>query len=415
MTYVEDILRNLSQINKRRQDFLLHLFTLMLALPARMTFRNMSRYSPYCERSFARHFTRSFDWSGFNRALSLPMLGPEIILATDCTFVPKSGKHTYGLDHFFNGRTGRTERGLELSVLALIDAQTKQAYTLSAQQTPPRKQDQHADEAPSEQGRTAFYLSQVEHLAEDLPERVRYVVGDGYYAKKAYLDGVCALGLHVITKLRSDAHLRHLYRGPRRKGPGRPRQYAGKVDLQDVNALDYVGELEPGLHLYTAVVNSPHFKRNLRLAYLLDRRRESTGGKARGKVRYALLCSTETSLSAREVVRLYRLRFQIEFIFRDAKQYTGLTEAQTRSQARLHFHFNASLSALNVARRQSAESAGEASKQAGCPVFSMASIKRRGYNMLYLDRIISELDLEAERVLIHPAYERLCNYGAIAA
>jgi len=45
----------------------------------------------------------------------------------------------------------------------------------------------------------------------------------------------------------------------------------------------------------------------------------------------------------------------------------------------------------------------------------MASVKRRGYNRLFLDRIIRYLDLEAETVLMHPAYDRLCAYGAIAA
>jgi hypothetical protein len=173
------------------------------------------------------------------------------------------------------------------------------------------------------------------------------------------------------------------------------------VDLHDVSRLDYVGEIEPGIELYSALVNSPHFKRNLRLAYLLDRRKP-------GKVRYAVLFSTDTDLDARELVRLYRLRFQVEFIFRDAKQYTGLSDCQARSQARLAFHFNASLAALNVARLAARSGSSPA-------VFSMASVKRRGYNRLFLDRIIRYLDLEAEVVLMHPAYEGLCTYGAIAA
>jgi hypothetical protein len=102
------------------------------------------------------------------------------------------------------------------------------------------------------------------------------------------------------------------------------------------------------------------------------------------------------------------LRFQIEFIFRDAKQYTGLCQGQARSQARVGFHFNASLAALNLARVE-AHTGGVAQ------VFSMASVKRRCYNRMFLHRIIRYLDLEAEQVLIHPAYEGLCAYGAIAA
>jgi len=46
----------------------------------------------------------------------------------------------------------------------------------------------------------------------------------------------------------------------------------------------------------------------------------------------------------------YSQRWGIEFLFRDAKQFTGLCNAQTRDAQRLDFHFNASLTALNLAK-----------------------------------------------------------------
>ncbi len=399
MTRVETILRKIPRTSKWQCDFIAALLTLILALPGRMTFRNMSRYSPYHERTFARHFNKAFDWTGFNKALLEPLSHDPMLIVTDCTFIKKSGQSTYGLDLFWNGAVSRNEPGLELSVIGLIDQQRRQGYTLSARQTPPHSE--LTVETSRGQGRTAFYLEQLEETAPYLPQGARYVAADGYYAKKTYLDGVVGLGLHLISKLRCDANLRYLFCGPSPKRSGRRRQYAGKVDLQDVGRFDYVGEVESGIALYTAVVNSPHFKRNLRLAYLLDRRKP-------GKVRYSVLFSTDLTLDAGELVRLYRLRFQVEFIFRDAKQYTGLRDCQARSQARLAFHFNASLTALNLARLAAPSGSSAA-------VFSMASVKRRGYNRLFLGRIIGYLDLEAEMVLKHPAYERLCNYGAIAA
>ncbi len=399
MTYVETILRKIPGTSKWQRDFIALVLTLILALPGRMTFRNMSRYSNRHERTFARQFAKSFDWVSFNQALLEPVLDAPVLIVTDCSFITKSGKKTYGLDLFWKGSGARTERGLELSVIALIDQQRRDAYTISARQTPPRT-DLASGESVVE-GRTAFYLRQLEQIAPQLPDQARYVAADGYYAKKTYLDGVCELDLHLISKLRCDANLRYLYRGPHQKRPGPRRQYDGKVDLKDVSRFEYLGEIEPGIELYTALVNSPHFKRNLRLAYLLDRRKP-------GKVRYAVLFSTDTDLDAWELVRLYRLRFQVEFIFRDGKQYTGLSDCQARSEARLAFHFNASLTALNVARLAERSESSPA-------VFSMASVKRRGYNRLFLERIIRYLDLEAEMVLIHPAYEPLCNYGAIAA
>ena len=48
----------------------------------------------------------------------------------------------------------------------------------------------------------------------------------------------------------------------------------------------------------------------------------------------------------------YRARFQIEFLFRDAKQFTGLCDCQARDQARLDFHFYASLTTLNLAKAE---------------------------------------------------------------
>ena len=114
---------------------------------------------------------------------------------------------------------------------------------------------------------------------------------------------------------------------------------------------------------------------------------------------------TDVDLDAWTIIAYYRLRFGIEFIFRDAKQYTGLTHCQSRQRQRLRFHFNASLTALNIARIEQAEA----------KVFSIASRKRLGYNEMFLDRIIANLDLEPELVLNHPAYDQLRSYGAIAA
>jgi hypothetical protein len=100
-----------------------------------------------------------------------------------------------------------------------------------------------------------------------LPEQIRYLVTDGYYSKKKYIDGVVSLRWHQIGKLRHDANLRWLYDGeqPRR---GRKRLYDGKVKFDDLSRFEAVGELN-GLQVYTAVVNRAHFKRNLRLVYLL--------------------------------------------------------------------------------------------------------------------------------------------------
>jgi hypothetical protein len=50
---------------------------------------------------------------------------------------------------------------------------------------------------------------------------LRYVITNGAYSKQKFVAGVRALELHQMGKLRADAHLRYLYQGPKRPGPGR--------------------------------------------------------------------------------------------------------------------------------------------------------------------------------------------------
>ena len=53
------------------------------------------------------------------------MKSVERIVAFDPTFIPKSGKQTYGLDYFWNGCHSRAEKGLEISSVAIVDIQQK--------------------------------------------------------------------------------------------------------------------------------------------------------------------------------------------------------------------------------------------------------------------------------------------------
>ena len=60
--------------------------------------------------------------------------------------------------------------------------------------------------------------------------------------------------------------------------------------------------------------------------------------------------STDTEQSAEEIVHAYRCRFQQEFIFRDAKQFSGLEEGQARDWLKIDFHLNASMTVVNLAK-----------------------------------------------------------------
>ncbi len=91
--------------------------------------------------------------------------------------------------------------------------------------------------------------------------------------------------------------------------------------------------------------------------------------------RYVVLFSTAVDLDPLKLYRYYKARFQIEFLFRDAKQFAGLSDCQARSKAKLDFHFNASLSAVTFAKLKARHQSGH-----GDQAFSMASLKWRAFN-----------------------------------
>ena len=405
MTIVHDILKQMPGLGQPQRKFLATLFVTILVLRGRVNFRNLSRYCDYAERTIARQFREPFDWPDFHQRVLMTALDPHsaLISAHDASFIPKSGKQTFGLGHFFNGCASRAERGLEISTLAVVDVTRRCAFTLAAAQTPPGEE---AATAEPEETRVDFYKQQLRAHRHRLPPGVKYHCVDGYYAKKKYIDEVVSLDLHAITKLRSDADCVFLYTGPHPKRRGARRKYAGKVNFQDLSCFEDLGtrEDEPHLHLYTAVVWHKTLKRRLRLVVLLNR-------KDPAKPRFIVLGSTDPELNGHKLIDLYAARFQIEFLFRDSKQFTGLLDCQARAAAALDFHFNASLATLNLVR---AEDLGMQQGQEP-HVFSMASWKQCQFNERLLDLFMENLALDPTWVKNHACYEKLRAYGAIAA
>jgi IS4 transposase len=407
MTIVDDILKQMPAGSQPQRKFLATLFATILMLRGRINFRNLSRYCDYSERTIARQFQVSLAWPDFHQRVMTEALDPrsDLISAQDASFIPKSGKQTFGLGYFFNGCANRAERGLEISTLAVVDVTRRCAFTLAVAQTPPG-----ADETTSEQEaaetRIDFYKQQLRDQRPRLPERVKYHCVDGYFAKKKYIDEVVALKLHPITKLRSDANCLFLYTGPHPKRRGPKRKYDGKVNFQDLGRFADLGTLEKRahVHLYTALVCHVSLKRKLRVVVLVNR-------KDPAKPRYIVLASTDLAVEGRKLVEYYVARFQIEFLFRDSKQFTGLADCQARTEAALDFHFNAALATLNLVRAKELLAAPPQTPQ----VFSMASCKQRYFNERLLDLFIESLALDPTWVKNHSGYDKLRTYGAIAA
>ena len=207
----------------------------------------------------------------------------EQIAAIDCSFIGKSGKQTWGIDNFYNGSISKSQKGWEISVIAVVDVSAHQGYTLSVKQTATtdrqtiplaqpiakkkRKKKKRKSKSKSKSKATAKtapviservkgYLEQLKTARVNLPTAVKYLTADSFYSKKSVVDGVIELDLHLISKLRIDkegvwgklppahfrADLRYCYTGEQ-KPKGAPRKYDGKVDLSDLSRLDVSGKL----------------------------------------------------------------------------------------------------------------------------------------------------------------------------
>ena len=161
MTIVTNILKQMPAVSQPQRKFLAVLFATILALRGRVTGRNLSRYCQYSERTMARQFRATFDWPDFHQRVMTEALDPrsELVSAQDASFIPKSGKYTFGLGHFFNGCASRAERGLEISTMAVVDVTRRCAFTLAVAQTPPGKG--KATPQPAEETRIDFYKQQL--------------------------------------------------------------------------------------------------------------------------------------------------------------------------------------------------------------------------------------------------------------
>ncbi len=229
------------------------------------------------------------------------------------------------------------------------------------------------------------------------------IVADAYFSKESFVTGVKELGFNIISRFRDDVNLKYLYRGPKVRKRGRPQKFAGKVDLKhlDMNIFKEEYSVDDKLvyKLYTAEVWAVSLGREVRVVIVdyLDTDKKTQARK--------VFFSTDLTLSARDIFDIYRTRFQLEFVFRDAKQFTGLTHCQARNKEALAFAFNASLSSVNVARAYA--------RQQGHNL-SVGSTKTLLHNAAIVDRFIAMSAKHANLRLNSTDFKELLFYGVRA-
>ncbi len=382
-------------ISQPMRKFLVHLVQVLLSGKGRYNFTNLSRWSQLSERTFQRNYDKTFNFRHFNELLIDLFLGSTPLIAvSDCSYIPKSGKKTYGLDRYWSGCSQRVLKGLELSTLALVSVKSGLALTLSADQTPAGLKE--------ETNLLVFYLQQLVSCSAYLLKKTKYWVVDGFYAKEQAWNQVAQLGLFMITKLRGDANMNYIYQGEQKRR-GRKRKNGGKVNWkgdQVVNRFNQHGTTQEGWHLYSKVVWSVQWKRKIKIVMVTTQTKQGQKG-------YFLLGCSDLELSADTIVAYYRLRFAIEFLFRNAKQHLGLNHCQSTKEKRLAFHFQAVMMTLNLCLLEN--------RLKDKTIFSLQDIKTDYFNVHWLQTIVSNLDLNAELIEMHPNYPKLLRMGKMAA
>lgn len=172
-------------------------------MPRRINFLNMARFSALSEQTFRLQFKKDFDFLDLFISMLSGKKKKEMLLVFDPSFICKSGKHTYGLARYWNGKSQRAEKGLEIGCLGTIDVADATAYHLLAKQT-------SADKTES---RMSQYVSIIRDASAKLLKISRYVVVDGYFMKSTYIEPIKKEGFKVITKMRSDGNQKEVYKG----------------------------------------------------------------------------------------------------------------------------------------------------------------------------------------------------------
>ena len=176
---------------------------------------------------------------------------------------------------------------------------------------------------------------------------------------------------------------------------GRPRIKGEKIDfkkldLQRCEVLDIEGG-----RAYSVKAYSKAMKRNIKVVVHYAESGE-----------HKIYFSTDLEMSDKDIIEYYRTRFQIEFCFRDSKQFTGLNDCQARDLKKLDFAFNASPASVNIAKVM---------RQRYYPSLSIGLLKAYLSNTYMLKRIFSKSGMKPNRTFNAKLIKELFGIVAEAA
>lgn len=402
-TLVSAILVKMSNIGKWQHQFIVHLIPLLMSIRGRINFMQMSRYGRYSMTSYRNNFDKFFDFGSFNAEhIKMKGTGHHVIIF-DPSHIRKSGKSTFGKGRFWSGCDNQSKLGLEIGGIAVGDVEHHTAFHYEAIQT------------PNAENLKNLGKNLIDHYAEIIIKRKdklisfsNYLAVDAYFSKKSYVDKILNnTDFNLISRLRDDAVMYYIFDGQPTGKRGRPQVYAGKVDVKNP-AMNYfnIVHQDSEIRIFSAIIFVKSLQRKVKIA-LVQYLDEHTPKIKSTKIYF----STDVDLSAWYIVKYYKLRFQIEFIYRDANQFTGLENCQARSEEKLNFHFNASLTTVSIAKSAHWLSIPIEKRES----FSMADVKTIYHNQLLLERFFDVFDIDPNTHKNNPKVKELYYFGSIAA
>jgi hypothetical protein len=356
----------------------------MLAMTGRITQLGLSRWTDQggSYRTIQRFFHSQIDWVSvqwlfFQHFLLRPH--SVYLLAGDESIVRKSGKKSYGIGWFFSSIFNTPIPGLAFFSIALIDVAKRRAYPLSTkqvirseeekEQTRKRKQkhkDKPTPDAPKKpRGRPKGstnknkadvplspelqrILAQGQEVMNLIRDKlaVAYFVLDGHFGNAFATAMVRQMGLHIISKMPHNAEL-YLLPTAEEKAD-RPRlKYGARLDytqLPDKLRVASTTEGDYRTEVYQATCLHKHFAEPINIVVIVRTHLPS------GRVGHVVLFSSDLRLEAVTLIDYYALRFQIEFTFRDAKQYFGLEDFMSVKEVSIQNAVGLSFFLVNLSR-----------------------------------------------------------------
>jgi len=358
------------------------------------------------------------------------------LVAGDEVIVTKAGKSTHGLDRFFSSLYGKPVPGLAFFTVSLVSVQERRSFPMRVEQVVRSDAEKVASKAkaaakkpksPHEKrrpGRPKGSTNTNKAIVTLTPELLRikamlaallqliakvlsvtYVVLDGHFGNHHALQMARQCNLHLIAKLRCDAALYFPYTGPY-AGRGPHRKYGRKVDydhvpVQYLTSTTVEGDIET--KLYQAQLLHKEFAQPLNVVIIAKTNLRTQA------CAHVILFSSDLELAAALLVDYYSLRFQIEFNFREAKQYWGLEDFMNITPTGVINAANLSLFMVNVAYRLRADI------QPRDPDYSVLDLKADWRGSTYVEETLKLLPEKPEPVLLGQILHKVAGLGRIHA